>query len=183
MSARDSGRSRVYAAEQLVRRVYDLADRSDCRTLNIHGSHITLPIERRFADTNSIQRYLDLVTNLSWVRDEWPRAAVPLRVRARAGQRAAHYERHTATIAIPPYESNQAWAMREFVVLHELAHHLAPDAAAAAHGPEFVDRCSRLVTELIGAEAGLLLRSTMHSEGVTTTLPSTETTIEPAITL
>ena len=57
--------------------------------------------------------------------------------------------------------------MRELVVLHELAHHLEPDPAAAAHGPAFVHRYAHLVTEVIGPEVGLLLRSTMHAEGAT----------------
>jgi putative metallohydrolase (TIGR04338 family) len=117
-------------------------------------------------------------TALGWVRAEWARAAVPVRVRSRNGQARAHYERANATIAIPPYEGNRAWAMRELVVLHELAHHLEPDPASAVHGPAFVHRYARLVTEVIGPEAGLLLRSTMHSEGAT---PATVVTHGPTL--
>lgn len=164
---RDAHRGRVYAAESLVRRIYDRAERTGNRTLELYGSTLTLPIERRFASIESMQQYLDRVLALNWVRTSWPeQAAVAVTVRARHGQAKAHYERATATIAIPPHEHNRAWAMRELVLLHELAHHLAPDEAASAHGPEFLDRYQRLVTEIVGPEAGLLLNGAMHDAGV-----------------
>jgi putative metallohydrolase (TIGR04338 family) len=154
----------VYAAESLVCRVYDRA--TDDRTVELHGSTITLPVERRFASIESMQTYVDRVLTLRWVRAAWPRRAdVPVTVRARNGQARAHYEAATATIAIPPYRHNHAWAMRELVLLHELAHHLTPQTAAP-HGPEFADGYLTLVTELVGPEAGLLLRTTMHDSGV-----------------
>lgn len=160
-------RSRVYSAEALVRRVYDQADRTDCRALTVHGSTITLPIERRFAALDSIQRYVDAVLGLNWVRAAWPaRSAVAVTVRERRGQASAHYERAGTTIAIPPREHNRAWAMREFVVLHELAHHLASDTTGAPHGPEFAGRMSTLVTEIVGPEAGFLLTTTLRESGV-----------------
>lgn len=164
---RDAQRAKVYAAEQLVRRVFNRAAQTGCQALDLHGSHLTLPIERRFASVESIHAYCAAVLALDWVRSAWRRAEVPVQVRARNGQTRAHYERRAATIAIPPYEGNRAWAMRELVVLHELAHHLEPDAAAPAHGAGFVSRYVRLVSEIIGPEAGLLLRSTFHSEGAT----------------
>jgi putative metallohydrolase (TIGR04338 family) len=171
MTNRDVQRSQVYAAESLIRRIYDRAGETGCQTLDLHGSTITLPIERRFASVDSMQRYAELVLALPWVRAAWPdRAELPVTVRRRHGQAQAHYERATATIAIPPHERNRAWAMREFVILHELAHHLAPNQTRAPHGPEFVDRFARLVTEVVGPEAGLLLRTTMHESGVTTTV-------------
>lgn len=167
MTARDTQRSRVYSAEALVRRVYDRADRADCRTLTVHGSTLTLPIERRFASLDSIQRYVDAVLGLNWVRAAWPaRSAVAVTVRERRGQASAHYERSGATIAIPPREHNRAWAMREFVVLHELAHNLASDTTGAPHGPEFAGRMSTLVTEIVGPEAGFLLTTTLRESGV-----------------
>lgn len=47
------------------------------------------------------------------------------------------------------------------VVLHEIAHHLSPNDAEPAHGPGFADRYLSLVTEIIGPEAGFVLRATM----------------------
>jgi putative metallohydrolase (TIGR04338 family) len=165
---RDTQRSRVYAAESLVRRIYDRADDSGSRSVDVHGSTLTLPVERRFASVESVQHYVDLVLALGWVRAEWPtRAAAPVAIRARRGETQAHYESATATIAMPPFVNNHAWAMREFVLLHEIAHHLQADPDHASHGPQFVDRFTTLVTEIIGPEAGLLLRGAMHESGVT----------------
>ncbi|HZC72087.1 MAG TPA: TIGR04338 family metallohydrolase [Jatrophihabitans sp.] len=164
---RDVQRSKVYAAESLVCRIYDRAEQADTRTVELHGSTITLPIERRFASLESIQRYVNAVLALRWVRARWPtRATVPVTVRARRGHAKAHYEQANATIAIPPHEQNRAWAMRELVLLHELAHHLEPSEVAQPHGPEFTERYATLVAEIVGPEAGLLLRTAMHESGV-----------------
>jgi putative metallohydrolase (TIGR04338 family) len=157
----------VYAAESLVCRIFDTADRTDTRTVELHGSTFTLPVERRFASVDSVQRYVDQVLGLAWVRATWPqRSASPVTVRPRGGQSKAHYERLTATIAIPPHARNRAWALRELVVLHELAHHLAADAEPAAHGAEFVDRLLTLVGEIVGPEAAFVLRAALHDDGV-----------------
>jgi putative metallohydrolase (TIGR04338 family) len=167
MTSRDVQRARVYAAESLVCRVFDRAAETDNRAVELHGSMITLPIERRFASVASMQTYVDRALALRWVRAEWPRAATPVTVRARKGQARAHYEPATATIAIPPYEHNRSWAMRELVLLHELAHHLT-SGAVPPHGPEFVESYLTLAAELVGPEAGLLLWTTMHETGVRT---------------
>jgi putative metallohydrolase (TIGR04338 family) len=164
---RDAQRSRVYAAEAVIRRVFDRAEHAGARAVEMHGSTITLPVERRFASVESMQHYVDLVLSQWWVRAAWPaRSAVPITVRERRGQAQAHYEGATSTIAVPPYVRNRSWAMRELVLLHEIAHHLAPDSDREAHGPEFVDRFTTLVDEIVGPEAGLLLRTAMHEGGV-----------------
>jgi putative metallohydrolase (TIGR04338 family) len=59
--------------------------------------------------------------------------------------------------------------MRELVILHELAHHLAP---GDAHGAAFVARFVHLVGELIGDEAAFLLRSALLDAGVALTAGS-----------
>jgi putative metallohydrolase (TIGR04338 family) len=91
-----------------------------------------------------------------------------VRVRARAGAARAEYEFATHTIAVPPHRVGGRWAMRELVVLHELAHHLAGEAG---HGPVFVARLVHLVEELIGPEAGFLLRSALLEAGVQVAAP------------
>jgi len=172
MTDRDTQRSKVYDAERLVRAMFDNANSSSRREVQIHGSTLTLPIERRFASTESVQDYVDRVLALNWVQRTWPEAKSPVTVRRRAGQRAAHYEPTTATIAVPPGKPGEDWAMRELVILHELAHHLAPQAPNGAHsssdsphGPAFLGRLLTLVSELIGAEAAFVLRSTLHDCG------------------
>ncbi|WP_227979136.1 TIGR04338 family metallohydrolase [Nocardia spumae] len=166
MTPRDSQRSRVYDAEGLVRRMFDRADEFGARTIELLGSTITLPIERKFASVESVQTYADRVLALNWVRARWVRAAAPLTVRARAGATAAHYETGRAVLAVPLHTGGTAWALRELVVLHELAHHLEPPGAERApHGPEFCTRYLDLLDGVIGPEAALLLRTTLHDCG------------------
>ncbi len=167
MSARDGQRSRVYDAEALVRRIFDSAAEHGLRTVDTHGSQLTLPIERRFASVESVQDYADRVLALNWVRSQWERATAPVRVRARAGRQAAHYEYDTATIAVPARGLESTWALRELVVLHELAHHLDPGSdRLAAHGPEYCARYLDLIDGVIGPEAAFLLRVTYLDCGV-----------------
>lgn len=163
--ARDSQRSQVYDAEAMVRTMFDRADERDLRTVDIAGSALTLPIERKFASIESVQTYVDSVLALNWVRERWPRAETAVRVRERSGSTASHYERDARTIAVPLHRHNQAWALRELVVLHELAHHLGDDDEPA-HSGAFVDRFVTLVTEIIGDEAGFVLRTMMVENGV-----------------
>ncbi|TQF67098.1 TIGR04338 family metallohydrolase [Rhodococcus spelaei] len=167
MSVRDAQRSRVYEAESVVRRILDRADNGTGRQLELFGSRITLPTERKFASVESVQDYAGRVLALNWVRARWPEAAIPMAVRARAGTTAAHYEPDTATLAIPVHRRGTAWALRELVVLHELAHHLEPAGVdLAPHGPEFVGRYLTLVEEILGSETAFVLRTTMAENGV-----------------
>ncbi|AHH22265.1 hypothetical protein NONO_c75100 [Nocardia nova SH22a] len=166
MTLRDSQRARVYDAEGLVRRIFDRAEEFGTRTIELHGSTLTLPIERKFASVESVQSYAERVLALNWIRRQWNRAAEPLTVRARAGVTAAHYEAGRAMLAVPLHTGGTAWALRELVILHELAHHLEPpDADHAPHGPEFCARYLELVDGIIGPEAALLLRSTLYDCG------------------
>ncbi|GAA2008952.1 putative metallohydrolase (TIGR04338 family) [Nakamurella flavida] len=164
-AARDTQRSRVYEAEQLVRTMFDRAA-DGAPAVQIAGSTLTLPVERRFASLESVRTYLSAVQALGWVRETWPRATVPVSVRERAGAQRAHYERAGAVIALPTHRGNRAWALRELVLLHELAHHLAPADDEEAHGPAFVDRMLTLVDGVVGPEAALVLRITYVENGV-----------------
>lgn len=164
----DHGRQALYDAEDLVMRLLDRSDRYP--TVEIAGSTLTLPVERHFGEIDSVQRYVDAVAGLEWVRSRWPRAAVPVAVRARQGTARAEYLRPGAVIAVPVGTGGRGWALRELVVLHEYAHHLASDeeqAAAAPHGAEFADRYLSLVQELIGPEAALLLQVSLADTGWT----------------
>lgn len=171
-SVRDSQRGKVYDAEQLVRAVFDRAGEFGQRTVEIHGSRLTLPVERKFASVESVQEYCDRVLRLNWVAAKWERAAAPIRVRARAGTVAAHYESGRDVLAVPVHgrtsvRGGAPWALRELVLLHEIAHHLEPRPdAVAAHGPEFCGRYVDLAEGILGPEAGLLLRITMYDSEV-----------------
>jgi len=159
---RDAQRSKVYAAEGQVARIVDA--RLEYPTIQMFGSELVVPDDRKFGDLDSVQRYVDSVLQLNWVRARWPSVGA-VTVRARQGAGKAHYERDTATIALPPYERGGQWGLRELVVLHELAHHLTPEAAPH-HGPDFVANVLALVAELIGPEAEFLLRTTYLENGV-----------------
>jgi len=164
---RDMQRAKVYDAEGLVRRMFDRADEHGMRTVKLYGSHITLPIERRFASVESVQSYVDRVLGLNWIRARWERATAPITVRARAGASAAHYETERETLAVPLHVSGNAWALRELVILHEVAHHLEPGGEELApHGPEFCSRYLDLVDGIIGPEAALVLRTSLLGCGV-----------------
>ncbi|WP_415971712.1 TIGR04338 family metallohydrolase [Rhodococcus sp. 077-4] len=162
---RDTQRSAVYDAEQMVRIMFDRAEERDNRVVEVLGSQLTLPVERKFASLASVQTYVDAVLALDWVPATWPDAGRTVTVRARSGSAAAHYESDTATVAVPLHRGNRAWALRELVVLHELAHHFA-DENEQQHGGAFVDRYITLVGEIIGSEAGFVLRAMMAENGV-----------------
>lgn len=159
---RDGQRAGVYDAEALVRTMFDRAEQRGLRTVEVHGSTVTLPVERKFGSVASVQDYCDRVLALNWARAAWPRAGVPVTVRARAGNTAAHYADDTIAV---PVDRDGRWALRELVVLHELAHHLG-EATEAGHGPAFVDRHLTLVGEVIGPEAAFVLRSAYLAGGV-----------------
>lgn len=147
----------MYRAENILN---EMLERShDAPTVQMYGSTFTLPIERKFASVESIQTYVDAVLALNWVRKQFPRALDPVAVRVRKGQEMAYYERWNRVIAIPVINR---WAMREMVVLHELAHHLS----SGGHGKEFIDAFVVLVSELMGTEAGFILRGLFYDEGV-----------------
>jgi putative metallohydrolase (TIGR04338 family) len=85
-------------------------------------------------------------------------------VRARRAATAAHYERSddAATMAVP--DRRMSWALRELVVLHEIAHHLSD--AEPPHGPEFVATFCDLAAAVMGPEVGHVLRVVYAKEGV-----------------
>lgn len=157
----DPQRALVYEAEGVLAGLIDRRDEYPLAAA--FGSRVAVPDDRKFGDIASVQRYVDAVLTLEWVRRRWPDAARPVRVRARRAARGAHYELETDTIAVPTHRVGGGWAMRELVVLHELAHHLA---RGAAHGPEFVATMLELVETLVGAEAGFLLRASLQDAGV-----------------
>ena len=163
MTARDTQRAKVYAAEEFVRTLFDRASEHGSRSVDFFGTALTLPPEARFASLPAVRRYVDDVLAHPGVRDRWP-AAGPLAVRARRAATAAHYERSDAgaTMAVP--DRRISWALRELVVLHEIAHHLSE--AEPPHGPEFVATFCDLAAAVMGPEVGHVLRVVYAKEGV-----------------
>jgi putative metallohydrolase (TIGR04338 family) len=156
--------SSVYGAEHQWSAVLDRGG-----TVNFFGSQIHVPMQKRFADIPSVQKYVDAVLALDPVRERYP-AAGPVYVRERRGQGKAHYEPSTATVAIPIVD--RAFG-RESTVLHELAHHLSVSEGLTTtpngtrwHGAEFRDSMLFLVSAVLGEAAALLLRAGYHSSGI-----------------
>ncbi len=162
---RDVQRAKVYAAEEFVRTMFDRADQRGDRVVDFFGTRLTLPPEGRFASVESIARYVDEVLAHHAVRQRWP-ACGPLEVRARRGVSAAHYEygggKAGAVIAVP--DRHTTWALREWVVLHEIAHHLC--RADPPHGPDFVATLCDLAGAVMGPEAAYVLRVVYSQQGV-----------------
>jgi putative metallohydrolase (TIGR04338 family) len=161
---RDSQRAKVYAAEEFVRTLFDRTAEHGSPTVQFFGAQLTLPPEGRFGSVASVQRYIDDVLALPAVRQHWPELP-PVRVRARRAATAAHYENRggAGVIAVPDRDTAD-WAMRELVVLHEVAHHLCP--AQPSHGPEFVATLCTLAELVMGPEVGHVLRVVYAKEGV-----------------
>lgn len=152
---RDFQKQKVYDAEGTVRGMFDYAAQYGA-PVDAYGISITLPPEAKFSSAGDVQRYCNRVCHLI--------GAPPVHVRARKGSSVAHYEPCGCVIAVP--EHGTRWALREIVVLHELAHHVSP--LGAHHGPEFVNNFIDLVGRVMGPEAGLLCRVVYDKQGVVT---------------
>ena len=74
-SARDSQRSKVYAAEEFVRTLFDRAAEHGSTSVEFFGTQLTLPPEARFGSLAAVQRYVDDVLALPAVRRQWPKVA------------------------------------------------------------------------------------------------------------
>lgn len=147
----DTGRSAVYTAEQQFRSLLQTPG----TLIEIAGSTFVIPDEKKFGRVEDIQRYVDAV--LAHVGHE-----EPVKVRDRKGHTKATYNYGRRTIAIP----DNIWALRETVVLHELAHHIA-GLDETGHGAEFRSIFTDLVERVMGPEARFLLQHEFFSRGLT----------------
>lgn len=165
----DWGRAAVYAAENQWSAALDRGGEID-----FFGSKLTLPQQRYFETIDAMQCYCDGVLGAVNRTARFPFAG-PVLVRARAGQRMAHYEPARQTIAIPISGSFgvPGWACCEAVLLHELTHHLIFSSAdlattvGAMHGETFTTTMCWLVAEVLGPQAALVLQGAFHGAGVT----------------
>jgi putative metallohydrolase (TIGR04338 family) len=163
LNSRDSQRGKVYAAEQFVRTLFDRAAEHGSRAVDFFGTQLTLPPEGRFGSVESVQRYVDSVLDHPAVRQRWADAP-RVSVRPRRGVTAAHYERDESESVIAVPDRRDRWALRELVVLHEIAHHLCD--AEPPHGAEFVAAFSELAGVVMGPEVEHVLRVVYLKEGV-----------------
>ena len=151
----DTLRQAVYRAEDQWSALMDRGGHID-----FFGSTITAPVQVRFGNVNDVRDYVDRVCRA--------RGIPAIQVRHRRGGTRAHYEVRAdgGVIAVP---TDRPWAMRESVVLHEIAHHVAITVHSSAHHDrEFTSSMLALVQEFLGHEAELLLRTSYQAAGVPT---------------
>lgn len=156
----DSDVEHVYAAEFTVREAFDAADKTGDRELMLHTTPLQLPRELRFADAYAAADYVRRVTDAELL----PRVDVFVK----HGIATAHY--FVGAIHLPFKLGDGAWAYRELVLLHELAHHAVSTEYGTGmrqgHGPEFRHAMHKLVRRWMGPEAAILLRAAYANEGV-----------------
>lgn len=170
--ARDHGREGFYDAERRLRRVLDR--QHEFPIAEVAGSRITLPVERKFASVPSVQAYVDLVQQRRW--PEFPRLGMQrLAVETKPDHTGQDHAVYTGgRILVPVRAVNPAtgtrWAMRELVVLHEVAHHAVavhhPAGEISAHGPEFAGAFRTLLIGMMGPEMSLLFDVVFREAGV-----------------
>lgn len=153
--------SLVYSTED---QLYRMLDRSfEYPTAEIFGSTVAVPqTEKKFGDLESVKRYIAWIYQTDWMKTNFPDSKPP-KVELYRGHAKAEYVSWTQTIRMPAEKREGRWSMREMVVLHELAHHLAD---GRGHGSAFTQAEVELVTEYVGIEAGFLLRSMYLMAGV-----------------
>ena len=148
--ARDTQRSRVYAAEDQVRR---LTQRGG--TIDFYGSTLTVSPHREFVDLTQVRAYLAQIRENDWGYPDTPAVLV----QSHSGFRSARWIAPNR-IRLPKGES---WAMNELVVLHEYAHHCAWHTYnEAGHGRHFQSLLCELSGHVLGPEVQTLLVAALH---------------------
>lgn len=159
LDVKDHQRARVYRAEDGWAARLDAA-RLGAPLATVAGSQLVLPAERRLGSIEAAAGYLARVLTLPEVVAAVGAVPTPA-LRSRRGRTAAHWE-PPGTIAVPVPLRGEPWALRESVLLHELAHHVGAhterDAARAlGHRPPFPALVLMLVGAVLGVEANLAL--------------------------
>jgi putative metallohydrolase (TIGR04338 family) len=161
---RDAQRSRVYRAEDAWAARLDVARRG-AALATVGGSAVLLPAEVRFGSLATASAYAERVLALPEFVALAGRLPAP-ELRPRRGQRAAHWEQ-PGVIALPVPRHGEPWALRQSVLLHELAHHIGETAGlTVGHGAPFPALLLTLVRAVLGEEAAFALRVAYGEEKV-----------------
>jgi putative metallohydrolase (TIGR04338 family) len=146
----------VYRAEDAWAMRLDAARRGAVRA-EVAGSGVVLPAELRFGTLDAAQAYADAAL---------PVGTPPVRLRERRGLGQAHWEAPDV-VALPVPAYGEPWALRQTVLLHELAHHVDfHSTGSAGHGPSYVAAMLRLVAQELGEHAAFALRVDYAEAGV-----------------
>ncbi|MCU1591005.1 MAG: hypothetical protein JWP11_2261 [Frankiales bacterium] len=161
---RDAQRARVYRAEDDWAARLDAARRG-AALATVGGSDVLLPAELRFGSLAAATAYAESVLAQPTVVAVVGRLTAP-ELRPRRGQSAAHWE-PPGVIALPVPRHGEPWALRETVLLHELAHHLGETTGRAlGHRAPYPALVLLLVTTALGEEAAFALRVAYGDHGV-----------------
>lgn len=162
--SRDAQRARVYRAEDAWAARLDAA-RQGAVLATVGGSRLLLPAERRMGSLQAAGRYCARVLALEPVvrlAGQLP----PPQLRPRRGLRSAHWE-PPGVVALPVPAHGEPWALRESVVLHELAHHVGElTGRTCRHAAPFPAVLTLLVGAALGPEAALALTVSYGEHGV-----------------
>ena len=123
----------------------------------VGGSQVLLPAERRLGSLDAAAAYVRRLLALPAVTAVLG-AQAPPDLRQRRGTTRAHWE-SPGTIAVPVPPHGEPWALRETVLLHEVAHHLGETTGRClGHRPPFPAIVLLLAEAALGAEAEFALR-------------------------
>jgi putative metallohydrolase (TIGR04338 family) len=155
-ATRDAQRARVYRAEDAWAARLDAA-RQGAVLATVGGSAVVLPAERRLGSLEAAEQYCARVLALPDVVAVAGSLPPPV-LRPRRGARSAHWE-PPGVVALPVPRLGEPWALRETVVLHELAHHAGELAGlSSGHRAPFPAVVLLLARAVLGDEAALALR-------------------------
>jgi putative metallohydrolase (TIGR04338 family) len=155
-ATRDAQRARVYRAEDAWAAQLDAARRG-ATLATVGGSSLLLPAERRFGTLETAAEYAGRALALPDVIVVAGALPAP-GLRVRRGLTRAHWE-PPGVIALPVPVHGEPWALRETVLLHELAHHVgALTGRSAGHAAPFPALVLLLVGAVLGEQAAFSLR-------------------------
>lgn len=159
MSKRDPQQSKLYYAERQLWDIFDTCAQTHNPEVEVEHQLLTLPPEGKFADIARLQKYYDDVCAMM--------GAPSVSVRASRNDHGNAFTRCLAQEIVIP-DGRDRWAMRELVVLHELAHHITFNQSplCESHGGEFVANYIELLTRVMGEPAGWCARVIYSKNGV-----------------
>lgn len=147
---RDAQRSKLYRAEQMC---------------------VGWQAGRRFDTVDDVQAYVNRILSHAYVQRHFVKAKYGIEVRPGHGMRRGHAYRYA--MALPKF------ARHEMYILHEMAHCLADRFDEESHGWKFCDRYLKLVTHVMGREAGDSLKASFRERKVKFREPKKRAPLSP----
>lgn len=155
----------IYEAENELKHILDRALHDDVREYRAYGSVFDIPLELRFTSAESVQRYLDQVIAMSWMPSTSPVKAKAAPKRDGKYRGYSKYVRESGTILLPDHGGGLSGEMREEVILHELAHHLA-EKDGHEEGSGFIPSLRMLFLNRFGGSIQSLFDIILMERGV-----------------